>query len=143
MARDRFAVLKTKRIDLSDGDWIDIKTGLTAGEQRIQDSLAIVPTRLEDGTVVDRIDWSQYEFLRADLWITDWSLTQRIGDKDQPRPKTVSALKALDPDDFDEINTAVYTHIQDWIKAKKAKRAESLERPPNGNETNSSPTSQS
>jgi hypothetical protein len=124
MSRDRFVVSGVKRIEISDGDWIDVKTGLTAGEQRQQDSFAIVPHRLDDGTVVDRVDWSMYEFLRTDLWIKDWSLTKTIEGKVTPIPKSISALQALDPDDFNEINKAVYAHILEWLAGKAARAKE-------------------
>jgi hypothetical protein len=116
--RDRFCNLGTKKIELSDGDWVEVKTGLTAGDQRKQDSLALSPVMI-NGDVVDHRDWSLYEFLRTDLWVVAWSLIRN----GQPVPKTVAALQALEPEEFDEINNAVYAHIKEWADAKKAKRA--------------------
>lgn len=123
MGRNRFASHGTKRIELADGDWIEVKTGLTAGEQRVQDQLALVPV-VVDGLVHERIDWSKYEFLRTDLWITSWSLTRQTADgKEVPVLKSVATLQAMESEDFDEINEAVYAHIKEWIAAKKVLRA--------------------
>lgn len=121
MARDRVAKLETKRIEISDGDWIQVKTRLNAGDQRKHDALGIVPIFI-DGALHDRIDWSMYEFERADLWITDWSLTTKSSDdKVVPIPKTIDGLRALDDETFNEINAVLYQHILQIITAKKAR----------------------
>ena len=139
MPRERFTQPGTKRLEISDGDWLLVKTGLNAGDQRKQDTLAVVPV-LIDGRTVDRIDWSMYEFLRTDLWLVDWSLTKTENGKTVAITKSVDALRALDPDDFDEINNAVYRHIVEWVASRKKRGVteRTLQQ-----DDNASPTSQS
>ncbi|HLZ09525.1 MAG TPA: hypothetical protein VKT80_13100 [Chloroflexota bacterium] len=123
MARDRFCFPGTKRIDISDGDHIIVKTGLTAGEKRRMDNLAVSPI-IDNGKYVgDRVDFTEYEFLRTDLWITDWSITREIDGRVVKIPKSVSSLKAMEEEDFEEINQAVFKHIMEWMQSKKSQRA--------------------
>jgi hypothetical protein len=140
MSRDRVSKQETKRLELSDGDWILVKARLNAGDQRKHDVLAVVPTLL-NGVVHDKIDWTIYEFCRADLWIVDWSLTTTSSDdKIVPLQKSFDSMRALDDESFNEINDAVLSHILEIVKAKKATRM--LERNP-PSESNASPISQS
>lgn len=122
MARERFCFPGTKRIDISDGDHIVVKTGLSAGDKRKMDNLAVVPVIHEGKYISDRVDFADYEFLRADLWIVSWSLTREIEGKVVQVPKSVASLKAMEEEDFDEINGLVFAHIMEWVSAKKARR---------------------
>jgi hypothetical protein len=115
-----FITPSTKRIDLADGRWIEVKGELDVADQRRMDALALVPVRLDDGTVVDRVDWGIYEILRTHLWVTGWG--NFCGADGKTRPYSLDALKALDPDIFDEVNNAVYDHIMALLVAKKKKR---------------------
>jgi len=121
--RELFHKPETKRLSLSDDQWVEVKAGLNAGDARRMDSLAVKPLKLEDGTVVDRIDWSMYEFERDALWITDWSFSrQDSSGKVYPIPVSVAALQALDLDVFNELNDSVFSHIMQWIGSKGPRR---------------------
>ena len=118
MSRNRFLQPEIVRIALSEEEWIEIKKELNAGESRKQASLAMFPVML-DGKVVDRIDWSQYELLRANLWLTAWHLHDSAGNV----PKlSLDALRALDVETFEEINNAIFKHIMETIELKKASK---------------------
>lgn len=126
MARDRFCFPGTKRIEISDGDYIIVKTGLSAGEKRRMDNLAVTPIIHEGKYIADHVDFSEYEFLRTDLWITEWSITREVEGKVVKIPKSVASLKAMEEEDFEEINNAVFIHIMQWVAAKKALREAKL-----------------
>lgn len=119
MPRNRFAGTGEKRIEISDGDFIIVKEGLDAGDQRKQAALSVVAYKLPNGEVVDRVDWSRYELERTALWLLGWSLQKPDAQGVmQPMPATLDSLKALEPKDFEEINEAVYKHMLEW-RAKK------------------------
>lgn len=116
MSRNRFIVPDTVKINLSDEEWIEIKKELNAGEERKQSALALVPIML-NGKIVDRVDWSQYELLRAHLWLVNWHLHDAEGNVP---PLTLDSLRALDITTFDEINDIIFKHVMETATAKKA-----------------------
>lgn len=122
-ARVRFVTPGTTKINISDGDWIEVKSELNAGDQRRQDALATKP-QMVNGEVRDVTDWGEYEILRAHLWLTAWSLTMPDGKGGQvPVPITVDNIKALEIETFNEINHAIWQHMRAWIELKKKKRS--------------------
>jgi hypothetical protein len=126
------------RLEISEGDWLLVKSGLDTADQRKMSALAVKTIRLPDGAVVDRVDWSLYELLRTDLWLVDWSLTKPDKDGTPVKvEKSLESLKALDPPDFDEINDKVYEHMLEWRRKKFPSEKETTP-PPAGS---SSPTS--
>jgi len=128
MSRNRFVKPETVRLKLSEEEWVEIKKELNAGEARKQASLAVVPHILE-GRVVDRVDWSQYELLRMELWVVDWHLHNAEGKV----PKlSLDALRALDVTTFNEINDLISQHVVESLTSKK------VELNPSG--TNDAPT---
>jgi hypothetical protein len=126
VGRFRFVTPGTTRIDISDGDWIEVKSELDAGDQRKQDTLALIPTVVMIGDkeeVRDRVDWSNYEVLRTHLWLVDWSFTNKNREgKIVAVPVTVEAIRSLDLETFDEINDAIFQHIMKVIELKKTKK---------------------
>lgn len=121
MGRNRFITPISKRIHISDGDWIEVKQELDAGDSRKQDSLAVVPVPIEvKGKVEihDRVDFSQYEIMRTFLWLTDWSLCGPDGNR---RPLTLEAVRSLDVDTFEEVNRAIFNHVMEMAAEKKTR----------------------
>lgn len=114
------------RIPLTDGDWIEVKRDLNNGDlKRLEEAGLAPPVRLSDGSVTRPIDWSRYEIERAAIFLEDWSFR---GPDDKPVPLKngngvmVAALKAIDPESFDEINAAILTHTVARAAEKKALR---------------------
>lgn len=116
MSRNRFIVPDTVRIPLSNEEWIEIKKELNAGEERKQSALALVPILL-NGKIVDRVDWSQYEILRALLWLVKWHVHDEKG---EVPPLTLDSIRALDVETFNEINDHIYVHVMEIAALKKA-----------------------
>jgi hypothetical protein len=117
----RFAKADTDRVPLSDGDWIEVWRDLNAGQQKRLEAAGMKdPIRLASGEVYTPIDWERYEFERAMIFITDWSIH---GEDDKPVKFSMDALKALKPPDFEEINHAVYTHVLNRLQEKNEQRA--------------------
>lgn len=113
----------TERIPLSDGDWIEVRKKLNTGEQKRLDEVGKVAPVMVGGKIIFPIDWAVYEVDRAAIWLLDWSIKDAA---DKPVALSVDAIRALDPDDFEEINTAIVNHmakVKTESDAKKASRA--------------------
>lgn len=125
MSRNRFVRADTTRLDLSDGDWIEVKTELNYGEHlRInRASLQSVGMNAgeggDDGKFTFRLDPFTQQQRRLEIYLTDWSFRD---EDDKPVPLTRSTIEALDDDTAAEIVTAIEAHEKD-VAAKKTKGA--------------------
>lgn len=107
-----------KRIVLPDGDWIEVKSKLNAGEQRemfarmITNDMAVGT----DGRVGGSLDIDPVKGPMAQVlaYLLDWSVVdadgQVIGIKGEPPDVVASTLDLLDPDDYQEIVGAIQAH---------------------------------
>ena len=111
MGRPRGVRHDSVRLDLSDGDWIDVRRVLTVGEERAMHSLTV--SYRADGTAdLDPIG----TFAPAASYITGWSFVS--ADNGLPIPWMVNAklkarcevLSTLDPATMDEIDAAIRAH---------------------------------
>lgn len=101
----RFVTPETKRLPLSDGDFITIKQRLSHGERDAMFArMRAHPanSRAEELTAY-LIAWSSPETYSVDL-------------SEQER---VSILNGLDPDSFDEITAAIKAHLDAYEQEKK------------------------
>jgi len=113
MGRNRFVQPTITRLDLTDGDWIDIKTELTAGERRHAFGRLVTEMRAGESA---RLDPEQVGLTRLAEYITAWSFTDVNG---KPVPVSESAINALDVDSFGELVEAIDKHEA----AQEVKRA--------------------
>ena len=110
MSRNAFVQPATVKLELSEGDWIEVKTELTYGEQlKLQDESSRAG---ED----DKLHFVYSNFYVAHLvaWIVDWSFTDAKGRVEV----TADAIRALKGSIAGEINTALnkYEAEQDALK---------------------------
>jgi hypothetical protein len=114
----RFVSPETVRINLSDGQWIDVKKTLTAGEEKAYRSAGFkrVSQRQDDNANEVDIDWQAMAFARVDTYLVEWSAKKPDG-KDMPLNK--STIRNLDTDSFKEIDDAILAHIDAVEEAKK------------------------
>lgn len=117
--RLRFVVPDTTRIDLSDGDWIEIKTALDYGEMQALRQAAFKPVPLNRDTDTDEMTVSLDPFIltqkRMELYLTDWSFRDEA---DKPVPITRTIIRTLEPATAEEINAAILRH-EEAERAKK------------------------
>jgi len=97
---------ETKRLALSDGQWIAVKKRLTAGEYR--DMLRRMSTQKDDGTLV--VNSLETGRARCVAYLVDWSPADWPPIRHAGRDDLAVALDALDPDDFEEVKDAVMAH---------------------------------
>lgn len=105
MAKNRQVSIDLHRLDLSDGDWIEVKAELAYGEQlELQDAAMVI----YEGLRV-RQEMAQYHLKRMELYIVEWSLKDN---QDRIMPITRDTLSLLRVEDAREINDALDKHIE-------------------------------
>ena len=122
MSRQRFIRADTTRLDLTDGDWIEVKTELDYGEQQQLRIASMQPLAIERDMSAENLQIQLNPFLlrqkMIELYLTDWSF--RDAD-DRPVPVNRTTLLSLDPDTVEEIEAALNAHAE-AVKAAKNTR---------------------
>jgi hypothetical protein len=88
----------------ADGDWIDVKKELTAGEQRHIFTGLVKQMHLGEKTELDPDQLGKTKLLE---YIVGWSFVSFDG---QPEPVSESAIDCLDIDTYNELLAAVEAH---------------------------------
>jgi len=112
MARCRFVQPEVDRLQLSEGDYIDIKRELSAGEHN-----DLMGDLIEDYTAGEKVKLKPKEVNRARLraYIVGWSFTDPAG---RPVPVSPSSIYNLDQETQTEIVAAIDAH-EDGRKAQR------------------------
>ncbi len=115
--KNRFITPGTVRLELSEGDWIEIKQRLSYGEQQklASDALGKKVGLLEGQPQVE-LDMATYQIKRLRMWIVDWSFTD---DRDRHVPVSEDAIANLDPDAAEEIDAAITAYLEAREAEKK------------------------
>lgn len=103
MARNRFVKPKTVRIDLSDGDWIEIKRELNAGEHREIFGRMVKEMRAGERATIDP---ELVGLTKLVGYIVAWSFE----DNGKPVEVSADAIKSLDVETFAELSAAIDKH---------------------------------
>lgn len=118
MPRNRFIEPKTVRLEISDGDWIEVKERLSYGEQqRLASGAFDKVSKLGQNEAEFSMDMERYNVLRLQTWIVDWSFVDARGKQVRVTPQ---AIAALDPDTVAEIDAALTAHIESLEAQKNA-----------------------
>ncbi len=120
MGESRVVRPSQKTIQLSQGDWIAVRTKLSAGERH--DSYEHMYLRNPDGSYVTTAD-GRLVLAEAKFTVTytsilayliDWSFTAPDGEplviRGQPLDVVKSMLRSIDEDSFNEIRDAITAH---------------------------------
>jgi hypothetical protein len=114
----RYVPPDTKKIDLSDGDWIEVKKFLNAGEDA-QLAGAGVPAFRNDparGQAFD-LDFAGLKYARILAYVTAWSFDDAKGRRTEPTRENVYAL---DKATVEELDAALDAHIKAMEAEKNA-----------------------
>jgi len=118
MARNRFVVPNIVRVELSDGDWIEIKERLTYGEQKRLETGAMGKMTASGATDPGiSLDFERYNLQRLHTWLVAWSFVDEAGKRVKI---TLDSLSALDQESAQEIDDALTAHIEELEAAKNA-----------------------
>lgn len=110
MAKKRFASLDTVKLELSDGDWIEIKRDLTYGDYLdLQDA-----STQRDADDKVQLRMGEFWINRILVWAVDWSFEDEHGKVALNR----DAIRALNAEAASEINKA----LQDYIDQQEASK---------------------
>jgi hypothetical protein len=112
-----FVKPETERVSLPDGQWLDLKKRLNAGDDRRRMTMVIKEFRQDGRYTPDPEMVGKADVL---IYLVDWSLRDDAGSKvkiDTEGAKA-SAIDSLDPDKFKVIADAVEAHA----KAMEAER---------------------
>lgn len=99
--RNRFVSTETVRLDLSEGDWVDVKERLSYAEQLALSNASIVGTQVGGGF---QVDMGRYRIKRLEMYLTDWNFTDAEG---KSVPLTSAAIRHLDSETAEEILAAL------------------------------------
>jgi hypothetical protein len=101
---------ETKKLNISDGDWLLVKQRLNHGEQ----DAAFARRYIVDGVGPKANLLQQTGMAKVTAYLLDWSLTdleeKPLVIRDQPIEDVESCLNAIDPESFDEILAAINAH---------------------------------
>lgn len=107
MGKNRFASTETVRLDLSEGDWIEVKDELSYGERQVLMSVGVKRTGITEETRAVEIDWSVINVADMAMWIVDWSFTDDAGAR---VPVSEDSIRALSLEAATEVNEALKAH---------------------------------
>lgn len=107
MGKQRFVSAETVKLDLSEGDWVEVKGRLTYGERQRLAASSFRTGHLGSDAV--DLDFEAYALTKLETWLVDWSFTDAKG-----KHVSVSraAIRNLDPETADEITEALNAHIE-------------------------------
>lgn len=124
-----FVTPATDRIDLGDGDWLQVKHELTVGEAKAMRTKAFTymsgtpdagdTDRADDekaGDVKIGVDWRLLGLARVVAYVTDWNAKDGQG---RPLPFSREALEQLTETDYDRIEKAIDAHVKSVAAEKK------------------------
>jgi hypothetical protein len=124
VSKQRFIQPGTARLDLSDGDWIEVKVELDYGEQQQLRIASMQPLAIERDMSLEDMQIQLNPFLLRqtliELYLVDWSF--RDAD-DRPVPLNRTTLLSLDPETVDEMEAAINAHAAAVTSAKNARGA--------------------
>lgn len=118
MPRNRFVTPDTKRLDLSDGDWIEVKTRLSWGDILLIQSSSV--TGANFGTNEVGMDLRRAKMTRFMVWLTDWSFRDAAG---KPVKLSLDAIAELESGTAEEIDVALTAHVEALEAEKNAVKA--------------------
>jgi hypothetical protein len=122
--RNRFVKPKTISVPISDGDTIQIKRELTVGERKrmFAAGLKQMSAGGEGEDPKFDIDPVEMSFAKVQEYLVDWSFEEE-DDKGDVIPVELSddAIRNMDQETFEEIETAIDEHVEKLDKEKKAK----------------------
>ena len=121
MGRSRFVIPNTVRLELSEGDWIEVKERLTYGEQQALAGASL--DKMTPGSTDIAINLQRYDIMRLDTWIVRWSFCDANG---KAVKKTRDAIAALDPATAKEINDALRSCVPDDLHASARPHPEAI-----------------
>ncbi len=110
MSRNRFVDPESKRLSISDGDFVDVKLRLNHGER--EDFFATIAPFDTSGNA--KLDRHVLRTARLVTWVVGWSLAKDGKpvpmSADMSVDQRTATIRRLDTETFDEIHKAIIEH---------------------------------
>lgn len=110
MPKFRFVQPAVVRLDIGDGDWVEIKEQISYGEDQKLTGL-LMQTMRPGSVAVDQevgMNYAAWAVEKLSTWLVDWSL--RDAD-DKPVPVSKPAIENLTPEAAEAINAAINAYL--------------------------------
>jgi hypothetical protein len=104
VGKQRFVSAETVRLELTDGDWIEVKRELSYGEQQELFLRDVQMTGLAGGERNVSVDLQLINIRDMAMWIVDWSFEDAKGKR---VPVSIDSIKALATDAAEEVDEAL------------------------------------
>lgn len=118
----RFVQPESRKLDLSNGDWLIVRKRLTTGERRDAYRRAYVENSRGDFVVHTAL----VPTVMVTAYLLDWSLADTAGQQmaifGQPWDVVASYVDALDPVDFTELRDAIEAHQVAMTEEREAQK---------------------
>jgi hypothetical protein len=118
----RFVQPESRKLDISNGDWLIVRKRLTTGERR--DAYRRTYVENSRGEMVSHSALSATVLVTA--YLLDWSLADAAGQQmaiqGQPWDVIAAYVDALDPVDFTEIRDAIEAHQAAMTAEREAQK---------------------
>jgi hypothetical protein len=121
MARCRFVQPDVIRLPLSDGDYIDVKKELNAGEQRRVFSRLVKAMHFSEKP---EIDPEQVGLSKVVEYLVGWSFADAQG---KPVPVSEAAISNLDGETYGEIVKAIDAHDDAVTQERETRKNETAD----------------
>ena len=126
--RNRFVTPKTTRLEISDGDYIDIKRELTVREEKQMFGKALKRMGGIMGETAEiQLDPIALRFAKVEEYLVGWSFEgDELDDKGKPTGNgvpvelTQAAIEGLEVETFEEIELTIEGHREKMAEEKKA-----------------------
>jgi hypothetical protein len=113
----RFVDPEVVRIEISGGDWIEIKKALTVRETRKMQFGGMKMKGTAAGEVEFAADMESFGLSKVTTYLVDWSFVDAQGRKVECTPDAVANLDELS---YQELEAAIDKHTEAMEKEKKA-----------------------
>ena len=118
----RIAVLRpeTTKVALKEGDWVEFKNYLTAGERQLLSGAGLEAIRQGDGPTKQRsieLNFQRLGLGRLEIYVVAWSF---LNFDSKPLAVSPESIAALTEETFQELDEALDAHIKLMEAAKKA-----------------------
>ena len=110
---NRFIEPEVIRLEISEGDWVEIKKELNVGEEKAMYAKCISDMSSVAGDPLkSSLDPAMLAFSLTEAYLVNWSFAREEDGKVTPVELSPSSIKALDQSSFDEIEAAIAKHLE-------------------------------
>lgn len=121
-----FVLPDTKRLDLGDDLWVEVKETLTYGEEQRLASISLTTVNFaanrEEGETEIGLDMQRHAIERLVTWVVDWNFSDHTG---KTVPVSRTAIQNLHPAIAKRLTDALDAHVAEVERGKLTPSAES------------------